>query len=81
MVARYEAINQVLDAQIKHVAERIQELKVLQKQQASLRAQCSSACDWLIAASSTVCVKLALSQYRQTDIVMSRSFTESLRIA
>lgn len=40
-----EAINRVLDEHIKHVAERIRELKALQKQLIALRAQCSSARD------------------------------------
>ncbi|MEN9395594.1 MAG: Cd(II)/Pb(II)-responsive transcriptional regulator [Pseudomonadota bacterium] len=36
-----EAVNQVLDEHIGHVAHRIQELKALQKQLVALRSQCS----------------------------------------
>ena len=36
-----EAVNQVLDERIGHVAHRIQELKALQKQLVALRSQCS----------------------------------------
>lgn len=40
-----EAVNQVLDEHIAHVAQRIQELKALQKQLVSLRGQCAQARD------------------------------------
>lgn len=36
-----EAVNQVLDEHIEHVAHRLQELKALQKQLVALRGQCS----------------------------------------
>lgn len=40
-----EAVNQVLDAHIGHVAERIRQLKALQKQLLALRAGCGQAQD------------------------------------
>lgn len=40
-----DAVNQVLDEHIEHVAQRIRELKVLQKQLVALRAQCAQSQD------------------------------------
>lgn len=40
-----EAVNQVLDEHIEHVAQRIRELKTLQKQLLELRSQCAQAQD------------------------------------
>lgn len=40
-----EAVNHVLDEHIEHVAQRIRELKALQKQLVSLRGQCAQARD------------------------------------
>lgn len=40
-----EAVNQVLDEHIAHVAQRIRQLKTLQKQLVSLRGQCGQAQD------------------------------------
>lgn len=40
-----EAVNQVLDEHIGHVAERIRQLKALQKQLVALRAECGQAQD------------------------------------
>lgn len=40
-----EAVNQVLDEHIEHVAQRIRELKALQKQLVALRSQCAQARD------------------------------------
>lgn len=40
-----EAVNHVLDEHIEHVAQRIRELKALQKQLVALRSQCAQARD------------------------------------
>jgi Cd(II)/Pb(II)-responsive transcriptional regulator len=40
-----ETVNQVLDAHIAHVAQRIRQLKALQKQLVTLRGQCGQAQD------------------------------------
>ncbi|MGE5453204.1 MAG: Cd(II)/Pb(II)-responsive transcriptional regulator [Acidobacteriota bacterium] len=72
-----EAVNKVLDDHIEHVAQRIQELKALQKQLSALRAQCGHArdvehCGILSGLSQATCAASGASAQRHVASVHGR---------